>query len=264
MKLYILSLLTGVRTDIAQLKNMFVSLRNATREELEKAGISTDTLLDTLYDLPIANKKQHREFLMKYKKHFEDCENIRSIFRNLSTYWNYMNIDILAHLITQFSLHCLYMQLKAYEEKLEQFMERTTLQEYYEVEADKEQKEAPKGFSKLVSKHNWKPPTYLKTVDEFRRRFARKYNLHACAVILVSMNIGSVVITMMVPESVAAMVKSTGAEFFKKQGIIDLQLNGTCVYEQASRPPIVIHVAITTTSYCISSLTHCFHALHAD
>ena len=215
---------------------MFVSLRTATRHELERAGVRVALLLDTLYDLPTAKKDQHREFLMKYERHFEDCRSIEGVFLKLNTYWNYLNMDILANLITKFSLKCLYTQLSRYEEELEHFMERTTLREYYEVEADQEQKEVPEGFTKLVSKHIWERPIYLKMVDEFRRRFARIYNLHACAVILVSMDIGSVVITMMVPESLVAMVNSTGTEFFKEHGIVHLQLNGTCVYEQASKP----------------------------
>ena len=216
--------------------SLFVFLRSATRKELEEAGVSVASLLDTLYDLPTAKKARHREFLMKYEKYFEDCTSIEGVFLKLNTYWNYLNIDILVHLITKFSLRCLYSQKRVYEEQLEQFMKRTTLREYYEVEADHEQIEAPAGFIELVSKHNWEPPIYLKTVDEFRRRLARNYDLHVCAVILVSMDIGSVVITMMVPESVVAMVNSTGTEFLKEHGIIHLQLNGTCVYPQASRP----------------------------
>ena len=215
---------------------MFVSLRTATRQELERARVSVASLRDILYDLPTAKKDQHREFLMKYERHFEDCSSIEGVFLKLNTYWNYLNIDILAHLITKFSLRCLYAQLRAYQKELEHFLERTTLREYYEMEADQEQKEAPEGFTELVSKHFWEQPIYLKKVDEFRRKLARKYDLHACAVILVSMNMGSVVITMMVPESVVAMVDSTGTEFFKEHGIIHLQLNGTCVYKQASRP----------------------------
>ena len=230
------SLITDVRTDISRLDDKFALLRTATQEELEKAGVSVDALLDTLYNLPTAKKELHRDFLMKYEKHFEECENIRSIFRKLGTFWNYMNIDILAHFINKFSLQCLCTQLKSYDDELEHFMDHTTIEEYYEVEADKNQMEAPKGFIENVSTHNWESPIYLKRVDEFRRMYAREYDLHACAVILVSIHRGSLVITMMVPESVLAMVNSTGTEFFKEHGIVHLQLNGTCVYKQASRP----------------------------
>ena len=226
----------AVQADISRLEYHFDSLRTATRQKLEKAGVSVTSLLDRLYYLPTAKRDQHREFFLRYDKTFAECKSIEGVFRNLNMYWNYMNIGILEHLIKKFSLECLYTQLKVYEEELEYFMERTTLTEYYEVEADKQKIKPPDGFIELVSEHNWEQPIYLKDVDEFRREVARKYDLHTCAVILVSMDIGSVVITMMVPESVVAMVNSTGTEFFKEHGIVHLQLNGTCVYKQASRP----------------------------
>ena len=224
---------TAVQANILQLCDQFESLRT---EELEKAQVRVESLLNKLYDLPAAVRDQHRDFLMKYEKYLDECYNIRCVFRKLNTYWNYLNMDILAHLITTFSIQSLYTQLEAYEERLQHFMEWTTLKEYYAVEADKQKPKVPKEFIDLVSVHSWKPPVYLKKVDEFRRELAREYGLHACAVILVSMDIGSVVITMMVPESVVAMVNSTGTEFFKEHGIVHLQLNGTCVYPQASRP----------------------------
>ena len=188
------SLLTGisaVRADISHLDEDFISLRNATREELEKAGVSAESLLDAIYDLPTAKKVQHREFLMKYEKHFSDCENIRSVFRKLSTYWNYMNIDILAHLITKFSFRCLYAQLEAYEVKLNHLMEQTTIMEYYEVEGDKTQIQPPEGFIELVREHNWEQTIYLKGINDFRKKFAHEFDLHTCVLILIGiMNIG--------------------------------------------------------------------------
>ena len=178
---------TAVQANISRLRRQFDSLRMATRQELEKAQVHVESLLNKLYDLPAAVRDQHRDFLMKYEKILNKCYNIRCIFRYLNTYWNYLNMDILAHLITTFSIQSLYTQLEAYEEQLQHFMEWTTLKEYYAVEADKQRHNVPEGFSKLVSEHNWDPPIYLRKVDEFRRELAREYGLHACAVILVSM-----------------------------------------------------------------------------
>ena len=227
---------TAVQANISQLRDQFDSLRTATRQELEKAQVHVESLLNKLYDLPAAVSDHHRDFLMKYEKYLAECKNIKCVFHKLNTYWKYLNVDILAHLITTFSIRSLNTQLKVYEEQLEHFMKHTTLREYYEAEANKQKYKIPEGFVELVSEHSWEPPVYLKKVDEFRREFAHEYGLHKCAVILVSMDIGSVVITMMVPEFVVAMVNSTGTEFFKEHGIIHLQLNGTCIYKQASRP----------------------------
>ena len=228
---------TAVQANISQLRHEFDSLRTATRQELEKAQVSVESLVDALYD-DLADDviDLHRDFLMQNEKHLAECKKIRCVFHKLSLWWNYLNIDILAHLITTIPIRSLNTQLKVYEEQLQHFMKHTTLRDYYEVEANKQKYKIPEGFVELVSEHSWEPPVYLKKVDEFRREFAHEYRLHKCAVILVSMDIGSVVITMMVPESVVAMVNSTGTEFFKEHGIVHLQLNGTCVYKQASRP----------------------------
>ena len=110
------------------------------------------------------------------------------------------------------------------------------MEQFCEAEGDEQHVEPPPAFVQLRSQHQWEPPAYLKKVDEFRKKFALKYDLRESAVILVGMRGGSAVITMMVPESVVAKVNSTGTEFFTEHGIVHLQLNGTCVYKQASRP----------------------------
>ena len=190
-----------------------------------------------IYSLPTANKELHQDFLVKYVKEFEGSQTIRVVFRILDThkYWDYLNIDILEHIITEFSLPCL-TDLEDYKRQQQWFMEQTTVEEFCEAEGESRHIDPSPAFKTFRSQHDWKPPTYLKKVDDFRKKFALKYDLRESAVILVSMRGGSVVITMMVPESVVAMVNSTGTEFFKEQAIVCLQLNGTCVYKQASRP----------------------------
>ena len=64
------------------------------------------------------------------------------------------------------------------------------MEEFCEVEGDGQHIDPPKMFMKLVSQHKWRPPTYLKKVDEFCKKFARKYDLRECAVILVAMRGG--------------------------------------------------------------------------
>ena len=200
--------------------------------ELEKAGIGVESVLDTIFDLPAAQKDLHRDFLMKFEKHFDECQHIRCVFHKLNTYWNYLNGDILAHLITKFSIMSLYVHWNEYEKQLEDFLERTILMDYYEIEGYKQKRKAPQGFIDLVTEHTWKQPIFLKDVDNFRKELAREYDLHTCAVILVSMEIGSVVITMVVPESFVATVNSTRLEFFMEHSTVHLYLNN--VYYQAS------------------------------
>ena len=230
-------MLTGVRDNIKQLEDQFKALKRVAQTQLERVNIQINDLVEAIYSLPTESKELHRDFLNEYADRFVESHTISAVFRRLDThtYWGYLNIDILEHIITEFSLPSL-SQLEDYQREQVQFMEQTTVEEFCEAEGDRQHIEPPPAFVKLISQHEWEPPTYLKKVNDFRKKFARKYDLHESVVILVGIGISSVVITMMVPESVVAMVNSTGTEFFKEHGIIHLQLNGTCVYKQASRP----------------------------
>ena len=230
-------MLTGVRTNIKQLKEQFKSLKRIAQEQLERANIQINYLVEAIYSLPTESRELHQKFLNEYVDGFVESRTIDAVFRRLDThtYWGYLNIDILENIITEFSLPS-QTQLEDYKRQQVQFMEQTTVEEFCEAEGHKRQIEPPPAFVKLITQHKWEEPTYLKQVDDFRKEFAHKHDLRESAVILVGMGGGSVVITMMVPESVVAMVNSTGIEFFEKHGIVQLQLNGTCVYKQASRP----------------------------
>ena len=233
-------MLTGieaVRDSIEHLTCQFEALENATKSDLKKNGVPVEKLVKEIYSLPTASKELHQDFLIKYAEEFEGSRTVSVVFLKLDThkYWDYLNIDILAHIIKTFFLPSQTL-LQDYKTQLQQFMEKTTVEDFCKAERHKRRIKPPPAFVELITQHKWEQPTYLQKVDDFRKEFALNYDLRESAVILVGMRGGSVVIIMMVPESVVAMVNSTGTEFFKEHGIIHLQLNGTCVYKQASRP----------------------------
>lgn len=237
---YHLGFITGVETvkaDIKILRKLFKALEIATKDDLEKMEVQTEDFVRALYSLPTAKMKLHQSFFIEYAEEFEDSETISQVFLKLDIhkYWDYINIDILANIIAEFSLPR-KQKLEDYKTQQLQFMNQTTVQEFCEAEdtCNMQHIVPSKAFIKHISMHNWKPPIYLKKVDEFRKKFAHKYDLRESAVILVSVKGGSVIITMMVPKTVVMMVNSTATEFFKEHGIVHLQLNGTCVYKEAN------------------------------
>ena len=253
-------MLAAVQADIIQLRSQFKALEDATQLHLERRNIPVGNLTNVIYSLPNAKKRLHQKFLMKFAEEFIDSETIGVVFRRLDThnYWDYLNIDILNHIITEFSLPS-HTQLQAYKERQQQFMEKTTVEEFYETEGDRQYIEPPAEFKNLITQHKWKSPIYMKEVDDFRMRFARKYDLHEWAVILMSVRGGSVTITMMVPESVIPLVNSTAIEFFKEHSIVHLWLNGTCVYKEASGSArICVALTIIITFY-LPRITTCAH-----
>ena len=230
-----------VKSDIDQLKEKFESLKNATREELEKAGVAVQTLVDKIMSFPVTKIEPHEEFLMKYADIFRESKRISSVFDRLSMHWDYLNYDILDHLITVFKLHKLSNQLDDYRRSWIHFLEHTDLEIFCEAEEEERYMEPPDGFKTLVSRHDWKKPISLQKVDDFRRRFAYKYDLRACAIFLLGVGKGSVIVTLLVPCSIELMLKSTESEFFTEHGITRLELNGTLIYSQGQQVSIFLN-----------------------
>ena len=182
----------AVRANIEHLKKLFKALENATKTDLEKKGIQVKHLVNVIYSLPpSASMKLHQEFLMKYAKEFVGSNTISEVFFRLEThrYWDYLSINLLEHIVTKFSLPS-QTHLEDYKVQQQQFMEQTTVKEFCEAEGDRRHIDPPPAFVKLISQHKWEPPTYLKKVDDFRKRFACRYDLREWAVILVGMRGG--------------------------------------------------------------------------
>ena len=187
--------------------------------------------------LPVTKREPHLKFLKEYIKEFHSCKSVPEVFSHLNTHWDYLNYDMLAHLITDFPLSSLKAQLTIYELRMQRFLNETSLEQFSAAEEEERYMEPPEGFKKLVSQHKLSPSTSLKKIDTFRRKFAHKYDLRACAIFLLSMRSGSVVLTMLVPESLEMMLRSTDPEFFKEHSIVHLQLNDILIYEK-------VHVCI--------------------
>ena len=241
-----------VRSDIDHLKEKFESMKNVIREEIGKAGVEVQTLVDKIMSFPATKNEPHEEFLMKYADRFRESKSISSVFDRLSMHWDYLNYDILDHLIAAFKNSFshprkLSQQLIAYKSSLRHFLEHTDLEDFCKAEEEERHMEPPDGFKTLVSHHDWKKPVSLKKVDDFRRKFAYKYDLRACAIFLVRLGKGSVIVTLLVPCSIELMLKSTESEFFTEHGITHLELNDDPIYSQGQQVSILLN---SNLHYC--------------
>ena len=162
-----------------------------TQGQLERANTQINDLVEAIYSLPTECRELHRYFLIAFSDTFAKSSAVREVFWILNTheYWDYLNIDILEHIITEFSLPS-QAQLEDYKRQQQQFMEQTTVEEFCEAEGDRRHIDPPPAFVKLIRQLEWEPPIYLKKVDDFRKKFARKYDLRESAVILVGMREG--------------------------------------------------------------------------
>ena len=188
--------------------------------------------MDKITSLPANIVEPHREFLRKYNEAFQECSSIHGVFTHLNTHWDYLNYDMLEHIITEFSLHSLDEQLEGFKEHRDQFLDDTSLKQFNEAEGDKRCMKPPPGFKELAIDFKLSRSTPLKKIEEFRRKFAYQYGLRECAIILSGVKLTSVIIILLVPESI--VVRPTDYEFFHEHNIVCVKHNGIIRYQQVS------------------------------
>ena len=252
-----------VRYRIGELKERF---KDTTQCELEKPGkekqvISVSAVIEEVLNPTIPWGHQEVDFLIERNEILRSSRDMQSVLDRLGFHWDYLNPEIYENIIDSFSLHRLDDQLAEYKAKLQQFIDETPITVFCGVvEKNKQHKPIPAGFRELVTKHNWKPPIYLKHVNDFRTQVAHQYNLQQCAVLLVALGKGSVIITHLVPVSVKHLIQSD-PDFFKKHGVVEMELkdfpisvsnNPLCEF----RKVIMMIYVIVLGNRCTISPTH--------
>ena len=235
-----------VQNAITSLKGWFKYIKQEVSEQLESACVNIKDLCDVVTDLPPHIKGQHEDFIMKYASKFDECKCISMLFIQLNSKWDYLHFDILEHIIIEYrssmeEVRKIY--LGAYQKEIQDFMQYTTLKKFCTVEKMSQHYiEPPPYFVIAVTKHSWEEPTYLYQVDNFRKTFAHRYNLHDCAVSLVCLGLGSVVITMFVPESIRKILEyeSGVEEFCAEHSIFHFEVGDVSIYGQVSFSNLVM------------------------
>ena len=225
---------TDVEQDIKSLRRQFKTLKTATCTAVEKKGVGLAELIDGIVDLP-AVEEQDDVFLMKHADYIRKSEIVPVVFDRLHRHWDYLHPDIYGHLIDEFSLTDVSPTLTNYQRELDLFLDRTLLTDFCRVEGRRRRPvHPPANFALLVTKHIHPPPVYLRDVEVFRREFADYCGLKSCAVMVVGIVEGSIVITMLVPESVGSTIRSLEPGFIKVHSITHIMFKGFAVYSQVS------------------------------
>ena len=89
----------------------------------------------------------------------------------------------------------------------------------------------PQNFRKVVIHFDWRNGITLEDVEQFRQRYASKYGLHECAMMIAEIRDGSYIITWFIPESVVEKLKTEiPRNILKDYCVTKLEIAGACVY----------------------------------
>ena len=225
-----------MRSNIRRVSSNFLALKNAIKSELEtptdgREAVSVSDAVDKIMNSPTADLETHDKSILKSSsEQLRACKNVQGVLDCLGLDWDYLNPDIYADLISDFSLHSLQKQLEEYQRELDQFLEETPVKQFSAVIPKKKHRKIPEEFKNLVTHHKWKSPVYLKDVEIFRREVAAQYNLRRCAVFITGLGIHSVVVTLLLPASPILGLLSTDPKFLCKHNIMTMMYDGIPVH----------------------------------
>lgn len=206
---------------------------------MKQKGVSVSQLRTTVTLLPCSKRHEHLRFLKENKSDIARAASIEELFCCLNMYWDYLNFGILKHIIDRHGDEGMKQMIQEFADEVEKFRKATTLEVFWEAVDQAE--ELPSDLKKLIIEHKkLSPQSTLEDVENIRKKICREYSLHEFAVMLADIKEGSVVITFLIPPSVAMVLqpllhRRINTEFFEEHCITSVILDGVLVYDQASR-----------------------------
>ena len=215
-------------------KRSFAQLKSAIREAVANSDLDVCHFVNLIVDLPVLFEAQDTTFIKAACDQLRGSSSVDSVFDRVGFHWDFLHPAIYGHLIKELHLTNLEPKKEAYQKILDRFLEQTPVDKFLKIPRIKgEYVDPPPNFKELVTKHLWNPPppVSLRDVEDFRIEFVNKCDLRSCAVAIADLNLGSIITTMWVPESVEFKVTS---EFIREHSITRIVLDGTIVYTQVS------------------------------
>ena len=247
-----------MKKDHESLKNNFAELFHTICSTIISMGQSVSSIV-RIFALSITGNTQIEEFNMKYADHLCKSESIDALFVRLSPHWDYMHPEIYVSFIQYLPLtDDLKSQAEAYQRQLEGYLDRTLLTDFCNIQSIVVEKPPPT-FVEMATNHQWDTQKiYLRDVENFRREFASECRLQRCAVLIKKVVIGSVVITMFVPES-TELSAALNQDFLRKFCIVHMVFNGRLVYSKVDQS---LQVFVLATYRCIAVMCVCYSLLY--
>ena len=225
-----------VKAEIKGFRKRFKSIKQSTIRCLEKCCIAVMTVAYMLTEIRAV--EQHKVFLEKKQEQLSASKNHWELFGKLNLYWNYLAYDLLDQLIEELteevnSFRAISEDMVGYKSDLRKFRKRTRLRLFCQAQnGSTAGEEPPPGFKRVVVKHKWPKGVTLEYVETFRRRYARKYNLKECALMLGSIIEGSFTVTWFVPVTIVEVLRNgRPLQVYEEFEVSSVEIAGVCVYQ---------------------------------
>ena len=227
-----------MKKDLKRFHRRFTAIKDMTVKCIEQCQMAVTVVVCALTSIYAVD--EHKMFLEHKHKVLHDSKNNWELFSLLNFYWNNLAYDLLDQLIEELcqknkAFDAVRGEMEDYKRDIQRFREHTALEIFCQAVPNTLEDDPPPGFRTVSSKFNWSNGVTLEKVEKFRKRFARKYNLQQCAMMLNSIRPGSFTVTWFVPVTVVEMMtKNRALNIFREFDTSRVDIDGTCIYQTSA------------------------------
>ena len=216
----------AVGSTIKDLEKRFSSLQSRLSSELSsKETVTTDSLLDSLTQLPIALRNEYRSIIKENLHTLQNMDSIRKIFHHLNFHFTFIDYHLLNHLIEIHGSSRLKGEMSQYIDDVERFFDQTTVEQLIDIWPG--EREASPHMKELIALIDEDPSTYtLRRLNDLRKKLCNVVKLSET--VLTFIGVGrksSFILSLMIPSILLPEVKSVISSlsiFYQKEHIISI------------------------------------------
>ena len=258
-----------------ELETTFNDLAHFTYEALlqKKVDDNVRSFRSRLLSLDVSRKSEHQKFINEHLVIIDQGTTFDVLWARLNNYWNFLNFDLLEHVVDKYKIEDLQCRMKSYVHDLKSFRKATRLCDF--IECWPVQGETPPvvDLQEFVIKMNydWNNCT-LEDLETLKGVITRKFFLPEFALQLKEIKEGSIVITWLIPTpfvmALQEAVESTSSEFFMEQKIATITIAGQECYPSPTgkhvdctqtKPVSTSFVPLPTSNTATPSTTPCMY-----
>ena len=225
----------SIKEQVKQLQHQFRHLGYCTYKELVDEGINVDDVHAWLTSLDVFQQQEHQDFIKDHLTNIEKLTSLNNLWARLGIYWNFLNFDLLEHLVNGFGSKDLKQKMGSYNRNLQSFRKATRVCDFIDCWPSRVEPPPGKELKEFVTKvgYNWEDCT-LEDLDMLQGVITRKFFLPQFALRLKEIKPGSIVITWLIPvpfeKAVLETIQSTSSEFFVEQKLESITIDGQDCY----------------------------------
>ena len=221
-----------IKEDIKELQDIFVALKDDVFEVVKNKPV--DTFKVRLISMDVDGEEYHVPFL---KEIAEKHETILGIWMNLSRYMNFLNYEILQHILKKFKDENLQKRMDKYIDKIQRFFKTTRLCDFLKCWPVRGKTPPEKELRKFLSaktNKDWNTCT-LEELDCVRHNLAKQLLIPAFALDPEDASPGCVSITYSIPPSLVTQlqcdIQNTELKVFLDMDIEIITVDGVVCYK---------------------------------